>query len=216
MPGKSIVITRPNHDLTTRYLSAWAQSVMREADEKSHHVVDLKEARARRKEFESVVKKVKPDLIFLNGHGSSKRVLGQDNEPLVELKGNAKILRGAVTYAVSCKSAAQLGPGSVAEGARAYIGYAEDFVFVIDLQRQTKPHHDRVARLFLEPSSRVPLSLLKGNTVAEARERGRSAFRRNIRKLLTSEAETEDSSLLRFLFWDMQHLVAHGDQAARL
>lgn len=216
MGNKTVVVTRPGHDLTMRYLSHWAQVVMREAQRRMHTVIDLQGERANQREFTSVVRKKRPNMIFLNGHGAPDRVAGQDDEILVEAGKSAEVLRGAVTYAVSCRSAAKLGPASIAAGARAYVGYADDFIFVTDVQKHTRPQLDRTAAMFLEPSNLVSRSLLKGNTVAEARERGRSAFGRNIRKLLTSEAETKDSSMIRFLFWDMQHLVAHGDQAARL
>lgn len=216
MGSKVAVITRPSSDLTTRYLSYWAQEVLAEAKAKSHRVIDLKGERANQKEFRSVVTKKRPHLIFLNGHGGGQFVCGQDNQVLVEAGKNEGDLRGAITYALACKSAAGLGSASVAAGAPAYIGYKEDFIFAYDIQKQTKPHHDQTARLFLEPASRVPQALFKGNTVAQSCERARSAFRKNIRRLLTSEVAAEDSSMLRFLFWDMQHLVAHGDQAARL
>lgn len=78
-----MLITRPNHDMTTNYLYYWSQKLIDFATRRSIWVVDLAKKRANAKEFASVVKKVRPPLIVINGHGNSSMVTGYDDEPLV-------------------------------------------------------------------------------------------------------------------------------------
>ena len=87
-----MLITRPNHDITTSYLYYWSLILIEYAKEIGLSVVDLKGKRANEKEFISVIKKVKPDFIVLNGHGNEETVTGYDNKPLVNLD-NVDILR---------------------------------------------------------------------------------------------------------------------------
>lgn len=207
MMSKSIAVTRPDYDFTTKYLSYWAGQLIDDARARGHTVIDLLSTRATRKEFESVIKKIRPHFVFLNGHGSRSVVTGHGDDPLVQAGDNEEILTGAITYALSCQSAAQLGRTVVRAGAKAYIGYTEDFIFMYDTEKRTKPHHDKTAAVFLDSALRVPQSLIKGNTAGDACDAGKRAFRKNIRKLLTSEATPEESSMIRYLLWDMQHLA---------
>ena len=39
-------------------------------------------------------------------------------------------------------------------------------------------------------------------------------FKENMNKLLSSEAPKEDASMARYLWWNMKHLVIHGDKTA--
>ena len=59
-----LIVTRPQHDITTSYLSAWAEEVIKLAKEKGVNVVDLLRDNANRKELEGRIKKLKPELIF--------------------------------------------------------------------------------------------------------------------------------------------------------
>ena len=83
-------------------------------------------------------------------------------------------------------------------------------------EKRTKPHEDKITPLFLEPSNQVMVSLLKGNDVNRAYVNAKNAFFRNIQKSLTSESSSDDSSNIRYLLWDMQNLVYHGDGTATL
>lgn len=163
-----LLVTRPKHDLTTRYISAWAQTVIDEAHTRGHGVLDLHGSRARRAVVESMLTKQKPPLLFFNGHGNDHCVTGHNNEVLVATGTNEELLQGALVYALSCKSAKGLGVQSVRSGTRAYIGYNEDFVFLITTEKQTRPAEDRLAALFLDPSNHVMLSLLKGHSAEDA------------------------------------------------
>src|SRR3989339_1028484 len=101
--AKHLLVTRPEYDYTTRYISAWAKKYFELAEQKGYTVVDLRRKRANRKEFESVIKKIKPAFVILNGHGNKNEVAGNDNETLVETNTNAEILADKITYALSCQ-----------------------------------------------------------------------------------------------------------------
>jgi len=205
----NLLITRPNFDLTTRYLFIWAEKIIGLAKEKCGKVFDLSGKRANRKEFESMMKKHEPNLVFLNGHGDSEVVAGQDNEELIHAGENEKILKSKIVYALSCCSGKILGPQSVKSGAEAYIGYDEDFIFLYEENKQTRPEQDKTAEMFLEPANQVMVSLLKDHSPKKAHFNSKKSFVRNIRKLLSSQSVAIGGSVVRYLIWDMQHQVCY-------
>lgn len=214
--NKKFVITRPDHDLTTDYLSHWGKLIITQAKQKGIDVIDLRRERANRQELEHIILKTKPSFLVLNGHGDDKTVTGYDNKPLIEAGKNDQLLQGTVTYAFSCRSGKKLGRKAVESGTRAYIGYDDDFIFMVDESKHSKPLQDKTAALFFEPSNAVAIALLKGNTASTSSERSKNMFRQNIRKLLTSESPREEKDALPYLVWDMNHQVCLGDQEARI
>ncbi len=203
----SVLITRPNHDITTNYLFYWSLILIDQATRKKENVADLSKKRANAKEFASVVRKLNPQLIILNGHGNTSTVTGYDNEPLVELGKNHHLLKGAVVYARSCKSASNLGVHAVNSGCKAYIGYDDDFVFVTEDAKTTRPLTDKTAKLFLDPANQVAISLLKGHSPTEANRRSKDMYKRTIQKLMSSTSKKEDAELIPNLVWDYLHQV---------
>ena len=205
----SLLVTRPNFDLTTRYISVWAEKIVKFAKSKNKNVFDLRKDRANREEFESMIRKHSPDLVFLNGHGNENQVAGQDNEVLLSLGDNENILKNKAVYALSCRSGKLLGPGSIKSGASSYIGYEEDFIFLYDEKQINRPKEDKTAEIFLEPSNQVMISLLKGHAAKEAHENSKQSFAKRIRKMLSSQSTRIESSAVRYLIWDMQCQVCH-------
>jgi len=206
-----VIVTRPNHDLTTNYLFFWTQTAL-----DLTQTVDLKGTRANKQVFTSVVNKIKPTFILINGHGNSNSVFGHDDSVLIEVGSNEAILKGAITYSRSCKSAEILGQKAIESGCKAFIGYNEDFVFLIENDKITKPLTDKTARYFLEASNQIVVSLLKGHTAGDSNRRSREMFRRTIQKLSTSAASREEAEMIPYLFWDFTHQVCIGDQEASL
>jgi len=82
-----MLITRPNHDITTNYLFYWSTLLIEQAKKSGKVVTDLNQKRANAKEFASVVKKTRPAMIVLNGHGDHSTVTGYDNEPVTRFDG---------------------------------------------------------------------------------------------------------------------------------
>jgi len=213
--NKILLITRPDHDITTRYLSIWSEKITELADKKNISVLDLKRKKANKKEFKSRISKMKPLLVVFNGHGGNNYVAGYDNEVLIKSGNNERLLKSKIVYAVSCKSAAGLGPKSITAGTLTYIGYTGDFIFCHDTHKIARPLDDKIVKLFLEPSNQVVISLIKGNTGKEASNRSKKFFLRNIQKLLSSEALPESNQYAKFLWWDMKHQVCLGDKDAQ-
>jgi len=160
--SKKLLITRPEHDDTTLYLSHWSKQAIEQAESKGMRVLDLHKNRANKSEVVSMLSKQKPELVIFNGHGGDNVVGGDKNEPLIVAGENENLLKEKITYAISCKSAKKLGPKSVDSGAKAYIGYDDDFIFFYDPNKMTHPLKDETAKLFLEPSNELIISLVKG------------------------------------------------------
>lgn len=210
--AQHLLITRPEYDYTTRYISEWAEKYLKLAKEKGYSLIDLKRERANRQEFESVIKKKKPEFIILNGHGNSDEVAGHDNETLIETHTNSEILADKITYALSCQSAKKLGVKVGLYPNTTYIGYKEDFAFLCLEKYGRKPTKDTLAGFFLEPSNAIVVSLLKGHNTSDSFSRGQYEFTKNIQKLLTSKIKSDEYSALRFLVWDLKHLTLCGDK----
>jgi len=211
---KRLLITRPEHDDTTHYLSNWSKEAIEKAQAKGIKVFDLHKKRANKTEVVSMLSKQKPGLVIFNGHGGNNFIGGNKKEPLIVAGKNEHLLREKITYAVSCKSAKTLGPKSIDSGANAYIGYDDDFVFFYNPHMMTHPLKDDTAKLFLEPSNELVISLIKGNTTKECCKRSKQSFQTNMKRLLSSEATKEETSMARYLWWDMKHQVCLGDEGA--
>lgn len=203
----NFLITRPEHDDTTYYLSNWSKKAIDLAKNKNIKVIDLNKERANRKEVTSVIIKKNPSFIVFNGHGNYDCISGHKNEVLIKAWENENLLKSRVVYAISCKSAKQLGPQSMKAGALDYIGYDEDFIFVYNPKFMTHPSEDDTIKLFLDPANEVVISILKGNSTKMAVELSQHLFKKNIGKLLSSEASPEDITYAKYLWWDMKHQV---------
>jgi hypothetical protein len=213
MTNTALVIL-PNSDITTRYISAWAEQTTKDLKSKKLQFILIAKEKAAKAIFESMLKKHSPSFVFLNGHGSANSVCGQNEEPLLEVGTNEGVLKGAVTYALSCSSASVLGPKSVEAGAIAYIGYTNDFIFFISKEKVSRPKEDRTADMFLTPANHVVVSLSKGHTTSEACKTTQAYFYKNIQKLVSSETSIDDREYIRYLIWNMRNLICHGNQQA--
>lgn len=211
-----VLVTRPSSDKTTRYISAWAEHTIEQLKSKEVQFIELAKERAVSSVFDSMLKKHKPALFFLNGHGSADCVCGHNDEVLLEAGRNESLLKNAITYALSCSSAKNLGVKAVEKGASAYIGYNEDFVFFISPEKMSRPREDKTAEMFLAPANHVVVSLVKGHTAGKAVENAKGYFIKSIQKLVSSESAIDDREYIRYLIWDMKSLVCHGNKEAVL
>ena len=214
--NKILLVTRPQHDETTNYLYYWSGQVIEEAKKRNFEVLDLKGTKANAKDFAGRLKKVNPGLLFFNGHGNSDSIAGHDDEILVSLDKNEKLLKDKIIYALSCSSAKNLGRSAIKNGAKSFIGYKEDFVFMSEDNKSTRPTEDKTAKLFFEPSNLVVTALIKGNSTLEAYNRSQEKFKQNLRKLLTSESPQEERTPIPLLMWDMSNQSCLGDNNAKV
>ncbi|MBI2575342.1 hypothetical protein HYV82_05655 [Candidatus Woesearchaeota archaeon] len=207
--NSAYLTTRPEHDDTTHYLSKWCEETLSLAQVKGFKVIDLHREKAVREEVESRLKRLPACLCVFNGHGSEDTVTGHKNEPLITADKNGWLLKSKIVYAISCKSAKVLGIKSIENGAISYTGYDDDFIFFYDPNRLSKPLADETAKLFLEHSNLFITSLLKGNSVEESRKRAFNKLKENMVKMLAGDSQ--QANLSRFLWWNMQHFVSHGN-----
>lgn len=198
---QAAIITRPFYDSTTSYLHRWNSEVVKYAKTRLAHVGDLSREKATKKEFESYIKKLKPEIIILNGHGTDTAILGQDNNPLIKIGENEYILKDSIVFSLSCGSARTLGPASIKNGAKAFIGYKEDFIFVVTDGYSTRAEQDPLAKLFLEPTNKIAMALISGESPQDSHKRGVNAFNKNLENVLLSNSS--EDYLARFLVWDM-------------
>lgn len=212
-----ILVTRPKHEVTTNYLYFFAEEAITELKKNpTLNIIDLKGDRANKKEFQGIVKKVKPVLIYFNGHGSDEAITGHNNEELVGINDGEESLYGKVVYALSCNSAKKLGAHSVSKGTKAYLGYMDKFIFCYQGECITRPLSDGTARMFLGPSNRLIISLGKGNSAQTAYKKSQKEFKRNISKIMSSKSPQTDTSFLPWMVWDMKCQVCLGDGGAKI
>lgn len=211
-----VLVTMPKSDQTVRHLLSWTKDYISRIRNKNIKVHCLEAEKANRKNVESYLKKIEPDYCHFNGHGSNQAIFGNDLQPIIEEGVNEEVLSNRIVYSLSCNSAASLGKKAVKKGAISFIGYIGNFIFTTDSHKHKNPLHDKVAGQFMKPAMLISESIIKGNTVEQAVNKSKASFRKQIRKLLASEVSDEDAANIRFLFWDMTYLVAHGDSQAKL
>lgn len=210
--NSSIFITLPRYDDATEYLSQFSIIIEKEAFNRNIAFKKLEEGKVNRKEFEKVMAKLDPKMIIFNGHGYEKAICGHKGEPIVEVGSNELLLKQRIVYARSCNAAAVLGKKCMAD---CFIGYNLPFMFYTNNDWSAKPLNDSTARLFLEPSNLVPLSLIKGNSAADAHEHSKNQVLKNINKVLASNRE--EAFILAEALWNNysgQELI--GDGSAKL
>ncbi len=211
-----LVVTRPEHDITTRYISMWAGEIISFAQSKKIEVVDLAGKKANKNDFEGRINKLQPEAIFLNGHGCDDCVFGYNDEVLVKVGENHKLLQGKITYALSCSSGKKLGPEVVEDKNSTYIGYDDEFAFVSDRGYISRPLSDPIAQPFIESSNQVMISLFKGNTAQEASEKSKNKFREHLRKMSSSITDPDSLQAAQCLWWNVKHQVCLGNKNASL
>lgn len=211
--NKTLLITRPEHDPATRYLSRWSEEIIKKAEEKGINVIDLFRNKANRKRVIGTLEKRDPGLVVLNGHGSESSVEGHDNETILK-ESDKKVVESKIIFARSCKSAKSLGQSIVNQGAIAYLGYDDDFWLMYTESKISNPLEDKTAELFLVPSNYIAISLLKSHTASDADNRSKILFRRNIEKLIIEGPSSDNYYTIRYLLWDMMHQVCLGNKSA--
>lgn len=208
----AILITRPNHDLITTYLYHWAIYVIKEAIRRGVKVFDLKKDKANYQMFKSYIKKHQPTFVFFNGHGSVDSIAGYNDKILIRLNYNERLLVQKIVYARSCDAGDKLGPSCIKKGTLVFIGYRKKYSLGYTPSKVTKPMKDEVARLFLEPSNLIPISLLKGNKAKEAYRKSQEAMLRNLRFMLSTRATLAQKDAAPYLWINKKYQVVYGNQ----
>lgn len=212
---RGLIITLPRYDDVTEYLSQFSDRIIEEADKRGIPVKKLKDKAANKKDFEKTANRLKYKLIVFNGHGSDTTIAGYKDEPLVGAGLNESILYDKITYARSCRAAAILGKCLENKEGGCFIGYNVDFMFYTDDRWSSNPIKDVVARLFLEPSNVVPISILKGNDASTANNNSRNQILKGINKVIR-EKSAESFLVAQALWNNYTGQVILGNGEARL
>lgn len=210
-----VLFSRPCFDSQTSYLYAHSKELVTLSKTQGHKTINKEGVFATRKIISEVIKKLKPDFIFFNGHGSPELICGHKNDILISIK-NINELNGTITYSLSCSSALGLGDLSVSKGAKTFIGYSIDFALGRDPEREAVPGKDKIAKLFLEPSNILVASILKGNKVSEAVSKSRKKMEENISYLATTGDFPNAEHYAPFLYGNYIGLSVHGDANASI
>ncbi len=207
-----MLVTFPDHDITTHYLFKWGESSVGVAEGHGIQVTRLDGPKATKRNLESYLSKFQFNMVFLNGHGEDTIVMGHDNEPILIAGKNEEKLKQTITYAISCSSAKELGDNAIKSGALCYIGYDQDFMFTLDENHSTRPLEDKLAAMFLHHTNVFMNALVKGSSVAEAYEKAKSSLWESI-----TVAESSGSwDILSWLLWDYYAFVAKGNLGSKL
>ena len=212
---KSIVITKPEHDLINRYFSKWSDEIIDAARKKGFDVVSIEKEIVVRKKFGGVLQKVSPVLIVVNGHGSDDRLWGHRDEVIIDMS-DSGLLSAKIIFARACNAAKVLGEQAIKDGAIAFLGYRENFWLLINPTKQTRPLTDQTAAMFMKPSNQVAIALLKGHTTDEANRSAKKMFRDNILMLMARGPYGEDFDSIKYLYWNLTEQVCVGSQTATL
>lgn len=202
-----LLITRSSHDLPTMYLSYWCEPLIEVAKRSNIQVLDLSNEKATPTHLLSYVKKRKPAIVFLNGHGGPDFVCGYNDVVLVDTKNCEDLLKDKVVYARSCRAGAILGPYSVKRGAKAFIGYSRNYSVGYLEEKRTRPLTDNVARLFLEPSNLIPQTLVFGNTPTRAYELSQRKMLKNLQYMLSRKATMDERDAAPYLWSNIKYQV---------
>jgi len=169
---KGLIITLPDYDDVTKYLSMWSNDIVTKAEENSIGIRKIVGKEVTMENFEKSLKKLNYKMIVFNGHGTSSEILGHNNKVIVEKEKNGHLLKDRIVYSRSCESAASLGElAKMGDGC--FIGYKTPFMFYVDSNWVANPRKDPVADIFLSSSNQIPISIIKGNTCKDAHENSR-------------------------------------------
>lgn len=210
------IVTRPEHDKVTTYLSSWAQDILLFAKEKGVNLADLGAEKVTRKNFEKYLSKKNPKLVFINGHGAPDSIAGHKDEILIKKGENEHILKDKIVYALSCHSAVELGPSAIGKGTKAFIGYNNPFCFLTDKNKECTPEEDELANIFKKGTNQVPLCLVRKKNVLESYNRSQNKFLDLIKEYSASDALPEAKDIRFWLFWDVKSQEKLGEDQASL
>lgn len=150
------------------------------------------------------------DIIIWVGHGDEVSFTGQNEAVILEVgKYNPREVKGKVIKLISCQTGVALGPDLIKNGANAFLGYKDDYVWVMDADLASTPWADELAGTCLLPVVNGLNALLDGKTAAESLEIELEGYTRNA-------AAEEDDLIKSCLEFNHDNAVLLGDTAARV
>jgi hypothetical protein len=210
-----VVVTRPNHDYAT-LCGYTALSVVNEYYfGKGYEVRDLSGSTATRG---NVLRELPADMFYGVGHGDVDVFTGWGNQTVFYVC-DCRELSGSIVYLLSCLTARELGGDIVRKGARAYVGYSEEFTWVL-YDRYTcayDTYNDRYCKWFFTPVRVLLERIADGATAGEANASSIAEWNFGISYWLENPENDPNAGLvLYYLTWDRDAQTLLGDFNARL
>jgi len=159
------IFTRPDFEVATYTGSLALQHAVDYLHARGISLDDLRAADAVRTKVLDSLARNDPIWLIMLGHGNSDLLTGQGYDRIFWTCNNIE-LRGRVIFALSCVTAAKLGPDSVDKGATCYMGYADTFSWSQEAVQD--PLVDRIGKSFFEPVLELIYRLADGSTTGEA------------------------------------------------
>jgi len=150
------------------------------------------------------------DIIIGVGHGNEISFTGHNEALILEVgKYDPREVRGKVIKLLSCLTAVTLGPDLISNGAESFLGYKDDFVWVMDADLTSTPWADTIAAPVLMPVIDELNALLDGKTAREAFDIELEGYSRN--------AEVEEDELVKScLEFNLDNAVLLGAPEGRV
>jgi len=215
--ARILLITNPAHDRATRYLDAWSEKFIDAAKgQQDVRLFELREQETTRANLTHIIETEKPQLVIFNGHGNKKCIGGYKVEILIRCDDNEDLLRDKIVHALACDSGDELGPKCISVGGLAYIGYKEKFKLThLNKQSNDEKRQDPIAAFFMEPAFKAVLTLIEGQTAAEAYNLSQEMYLQNLRVLMTSNNTDYNTVVASRLYHNYIYQVRLGDPAAQ-
>lgn len=150
------------------------------------------------------------DIIIGTGHGNASSFTGQNENVILEVgRYNPKEVNGKVIKLLSCQTGKLLGPDLINNGAQAFLGYVDDYIWVCDADQAAMPWSDKMAGACLLPVIDGLNALLDGKTAQESLDIELEGYLRN--------ASIEEDDLIRScLEFNHANAVLLGNAAATI
>ena len=187
----------PRFDGPTQHSSQWFHDVLGE-----YEIIELNKERANPQETEKAIQEQDPESIVFYDHGSEDVLWAQGGrEHIFDLE-NAQLMKGRSLYTLACRSAKELLPKMVQEGALATWGYDRDFGF----------YTGDYEKYFEEQANRGLKALLKAKTFGGAKQ----VFLEKCEEMIEELEERGDIFVADQLIWNMEGLRVLGDQDTKI
>jgi len=161
----TLVVMQPTWEIAVKIGSCWFDKVLSEAQAADFDTLPLVGPDANTAKFKAALDAYPTCFLTGVGHGNETTYTGERYAVLLRSGGDLSAMANKPWYALSCKVGKRLGADVVKAGCPAFIGYAEDFVF---LAERNDPCGGRPAKGFMVSSNAVVSTLIDGATFEEA------------------------------------------------
>lgn len=147
------------------------------------------------------------DTIIGCGHGTPDTFFGQGNQVLMNTDSIPNV-KGKIVFLISCEVGEKLGPAMIEQGAKSFIGFKQDLVWILNASKVMTPWEDKTGALILKPMVDAVNTILDGKTTSEA-------FYGMLEQLTFNQTQTEDEIVKAALQFNADNAVMLGDPEAR-